>query len=88
MCLTGEPGSGKTSIARRWVDGLNPQSFIHCYTPHVTISRSELYRQTNSLLNLQPRGRKSDLFKQIQSAIWTRIRARKGDGPDCSTSAK
>lgn len=70
MCLTGEPGSGKTSIIRKWVEDLNPQSFLHCYTPHVTVSRSELYRQTNALLNLPPKTRKSDLFRQIQSAIW------------------
>ncbi len=70
MCLTGEPGSGKTSIVRKWVEDLNPQSFLHCYTPHVTISRSELYRQTNALLNLPQKIRKSDLFRQIQAAIW------------------
>jgi type II secretory pathway predicted ATPase ExeA len=70
MCLTGEPGSGKTSIVRKWVEDLNPQSYLHCYTPHVTVSRAELYRQTNALLNLPPKIRKSDLFRQIQSAIW------------------
>jgi type II secretory pathway predicted ATPase ExeA len=70
MCLTGEPGSGKTSIVRKWVEDLNPQSFLHCYTPHVTVSRSELYRQTNTLLNLPAKVRKSDLFRQIQGAIW------------------
>lgn len=32
MRLTGEPGSGKTSILRRWVDTLNPQAYQHCYT--------------------------------------------------------
>lgn len=69
MCLTGEPGSGKTSLVRKWVEELNPQSFLHCYTPHVTVSRSELYRQTNALLNLPPKTRKSDLFRQIQTAI-------------------
>jgi general secretion pathway protein A len=69
LCLTGEPGSGKTSIVRKWVEDLNPQSFLHCYTPHVTVSRSELYRQINTLLNLPPKMRKSDLFRQIQVAI-------------------
>lgn len=69
MCLTGEPGSGKTSIVRKWVEDLNPQSFLHCYTPHVTVSRSELYRQTNALLNLPTKVRKSDLFRQIQAAV-------------------
>jgi type II secretory pathway predicted ATPase ExeA len=70
MRLTGEPGSGKTSILRKWVDGLNPQSYLHCYTPHATVSKTDLYRQINSLLSLPPKMRKSDLFNQIQSAIW------------------
>ena len=70
MRLTGEPGSGKTSILRKWVDTLNPQSFLHCYTPHTTVSKTDLYRQINSLLNLPPKMRKSDLFSQIQAAIW------------------
>jgi general secretion pathway protein A len=69
FCLTGEPGSGKTSILRKFVESLNPQTHTHCYTPHTTISRSELYRQLNSLLNLPPKVRKSDLFEQIQRAI-------------------
>ena len=70
MRLTGEPGSGKTSILRRWVDTLNPQSYQHCYTPHATVSKTDLYRQINSLLNLPSKMRKSDLFNQIQAAIW------------------
>ena len=70
MRLTGEPGSGKTSILRKWVDTLNPQSYLHCYTPHATVSRTDLYRQINSLLNLPPKMRKADLFQQVQSAIW------------------
>lgn len=70
MRLTGEPGSGKTSILRKWVDGLNPQSYLYCYTPHATVSKTDLYRQINHLLNLPPKMRKADLFYQIQSAIW------------------
>lgn len=67
--LTGEPGSGKTSVLRRFVDGLNPQMHTHCYTPHATVNRSDLYRQLNLLLKLPARIRKSDLFDQIQRAI-------------------
>ena len=58
ILLTGEPGSGKTSVLRRFVEGLNPQTHLHCYTPHATVSRTELYRQINQLLRLQPRGKK------------------------------
>ncbi len=70
MALTGEPGSGKTTILRKWVEDLNPQSFLHCYTPHNTVTRSDMYRQINSLLKLPPKSKKSELFRQIQSAIW------------------
>lgn len=69
LCLTGEPGSGKTSVLRKFVDGLNPQTHIHAYTPHSTVNRNDLYRQINFLLKLPPRIRKSDLFDQIQKGI-------------------
>lgn len=69
FCLTGEPGSGKTSVLRRFVEGLNPQTHVHCYTPHATVNRNDLYRQLNQLLRLPPRIRKSDLFEQIQRAV-------------------
>jgi general secretion pathway protein A len=69
FCLTGEPGAGKTSALRKFVDELNPQTHVHCYTPHATINKSDLYRQLNSLLKLPPRIRKSDLFEQIQRSI-------------------
>lgn len=69
LMLTGEPGSGKTSVLRRFVDGLNPQTHLHCYTPHATVSRSELYRQLNQLLKLPAKLRKSELFVQIQASI-------------------
>lgn len=69
FCLTGEPGSGKTSVLRKFVEGLNPQTHLHAYTPHSTVNRSDLYRQLNSLLKLPPRIRKSDLFDQIQKGI-------------------
>jgi type II secretory pathway predicted ATPase ExeA len=69
ILLTGEPGSGKTSVLRKFVDGLNPQTHLHCYTPHATVSRSELYRQLNQLLKLPMKMRKCDLFEQIQRAV-------------------
>lgn len=69
LCLTGEPGSGKTSVLRKFVDGLNPQTHVHAYTPHSTVNRNDLYRQINFLLKLPPRVRKSDLFDQIQKGI-------------------
>lgn len=69
FCLTGEPGSGKTTVLRRFVDGLNPQTHVHCYTPHATVNRGDLYRQLNHLMRLPPKVRKSDLFEQIQRGV-------------------
>lgn len=69
FCLTGEPGAGKTTVLRKFVNDLNPQMHTHCYTPHATVNRSDLYRQLNQLLKLPQRVRKSDLFVQIQRGI-------------------
>jgi type II secretory pathway predicted ATPase ExeA len=80
FCLTGEPGSGKTSVLRKFVEGLNPQTHTHCYTPHATVNRNDLYRQLNTLLRLPPRIRKSDLFDQIQRAI-TELHDQQGKTP-------
>ncbi len=33
FCLTGEPGSGKTSALRRFVEELNPQTHLHALHP-------------------------------------------------------
>jgi type II secretory pathway predicted ATPase ExeA len=80
FCLTGEPGSGKTSVLRKFVEGLNPQTHTHCYTPHATVNRNDLYRQLNNLMKLPPRIRKSDLFDQIQKAV-TELHERQGKTP-------
>lgn len=69
FCLTGEPGAGKTSVLRKFVNELNPQTHAHCYTPHSTINRTDLYRQLSNLLKLPMKMRKSDLFQQLQKAI-------------------
>lgn len=69
MLLTGEPGSGKTTLLRKFVEDLNAQSYQHCYTPHATVSKSELYRQLSSLLQLPSKMFKSALFEQVQKTI-------------------
>lgn len=80
FCLTGEPGSGKTSVLRKFVDSLNPQTHVHAYTPHTSVSRGDFYRQLNQLLGLPLKLRKCDLFDQIQRAILD-LYARQGKTP-------
>ncbi len=70
LLLTGEPGSGKTAMLRKFVHNLNPASYEHSYSPHLTISRTELYKQLNSLLRLPHKSSKTALFDQIQAGLW------------------
>ena len=74
--LTGEPGGGKTSILRKFVEGLNPQNHECNYTPHATVSKTEIYRQMNALLQLTPRQSKGTMFRQIQEVILDKYRNR------------
>lgn len=70
LLITGEPGAGKTTALRRFTSTLNPQTYEHCYTPHATVSRTELYRQLNTLFKLPVKMSKTVLFNQIQRNIW------------------
>jgi len=67
--LIGEPGSGKSSSLRRFADNLGPSLFKPCYFSLLTISVGDFYRALTELLGEEPRFRKVDLFRQIQSAI-------------------
>lgn len=68
--LTGEPGGGKTTILRKFVDSLAPTSYENYYSPHSTVSRTELYRQINLLLKFPIKGSKTVLFNRIQDGLW------------------
>lgn len=69
MLLTGDPGMGKTCILRRMVKSLNPQNYHHCYTPHATISKIEIYRQLSVLFHLPQKFSKTALYQQLQQTI-------------------
>lgn len=69
MLLTGEPGTGKTTTLRRFVDNLNKDSFFPVYIPLATVAISDFYKQINDKLNGPSLSTKSLLFKSIQERI-------------------
>lgn len=69
VSVTGEAGSGKTSVLRSFVSDLNPQIYAHCYSAHSTLSKSDFYRHINSMLKLNTSFFKSKMFDQIQKNI-------------------
>lgn len=47
MLLTGEPGTGKTTILRTFVDSLSKSSYHSFYIPLSTLNVLDFYRQLN-----------------------------------------
>ncbi|MDI6792454.1 MAG: ATP-binding protein [bacterium] len=69
MLITGEPGTGKTTILRAFVDGLFQLSYQAFYVPLSTVNILDFYRQLNYHLGGEPLHLKSTLFRSIQKAI-------------------
>ena len=69
MLITGEPGVGKTTSLRYWLDSLRPESFFKVYIPLSTVGVTDFYRQMNEKLNGEYASVKSRLFKAIQKRI-------------------
>ncbi len=67
--LTGEPGSGKTTSVRGWVESLNPSRFKVCYTSLSSVTVMDFYREIAGLLGAEQRFRKCDIFEDIQREI-------------------
>ena len=67
--LTGSPGRGKTTTARRWAGRLNPSLFKIVYSSLSTLTVMEFYRNLSEGLGAQPVHRKADNFKIIQNEI-------------------
>lgn len=67
--LTGEPGAGKTFALRSFKASLNPSLFHVVYFPLSTGGVMDFYRGLVYGLGEEPRFRKVDLFRQIQSGI-------------------
>lgn len=67
--LTGEPGTGKTTVIRNWCRSLNPSLFKVVYSSLSTLTVIEFYRNIALGLGLQPAFRKVDNFHLIQDEI-------------------
>lgn len=67
--LTGSPGKGKTTIIRNWSHTLNPSQYKVIYSSLSTLTVLEFYKNLASKLGLEPKMRKIDNFKIIQSEI-------------------
>jgi len=67
--ITGDPGLGKTTAIRNWINGLNPAAYKVVYLPLSTLTVKESYRQLSTSLNLEPKYKKVDNFKEIQAMI-------------------
>jgi len=67
--LTGEAGSGKSTAARTWLAGLNPNLYKIIYLHWPSGSALDLLRQLARDLDLEPAHFKGDLVDQIAEAI-------------------
>src|SRR5262252_6120483 len=67
--ITGEVGSGKSTAARSFTAGLNPNLFKVMYLHWTPGSTLDLLRQLARELDLEPAGRRGDLARQISEAI-------------------
>jgi type II secretory pathway predicted ATPase ExeA len=75
--LVGEPGAGKTFVLRSFAKSLNPALYKVIYYPLSTGTVMDFYRALAYGLGEEPRTRKVDLFRQIQSAVEISFRERK-----------
>jgi general secretion pathway protein A len=69
VLVSGQPGVGKTTLLRCFVESLDSKFFKVAYAPLATVSVSDFYRQLAYLLSGQILYRKDILFRTIQQTI-------------------
>lgn len=67
--IIGEPGSGKSTALRKYVNELNPALYRPCYFSLSTVTLLEFYHGLAMALGEVPKFKKIALFHQIQHAI-------------------
>lgn len=67
--LTGEPGSGKTTLCRRLVDGLHPGLYRIVYVPLSTGNVMDMYKSIAWELGLPTERNRAAAFRQIRTEV-------------------
>jgi len=67
--LIGESGSGKTVVVRKFAETLGSVIYKVCYLSLTTLTVNDFLSALVYMLGEQPRFRKIDMFRQIQSVI-------------------
>ena len=69
MLISGQPGTGKTTVLRAFSAGLSQLSYQCCYVPLATVNVLDFYRQLNQKLAGENYHYKAQLFESIQHRI-------------------
>lgn len=69
MLITGQPGTGKTTVLRAFRSGLSELSYQCFYVPLATVNVLDFYRQLNHQLGGENYHYKAQLFESIQTQI-------------------
>lgn len=75
--FTGNSGLGKTFIIRTFLNDLNPNLYKCVYISLSSVTVIEFYRQLAYSLGIEPKYRKTDIFKQIQETIIDYVKNKK-----------
>lgn len=67
--ISGPSGTGKTTILRSWCSKLSSSRYKVCYLNLATLTVGDFYRELSAQLDLEPKYRKLDNFRQIQAEI-------------------
>jgi len=74
--LTGLSGTGKTYALKKFAEGLNPSLYKVIYIPLSTVTVLEFYKSLAYGLDLDPPGRKVDIFNAIQQRLISLVKDR------------
>lgn len=69
MLISGQPGTGKTTTLRSFVNSLSELSYQSFYVPLATVNVLDFYRQLNNRLGGESYFAKAQLFVSIQKCI-------------------